>query len=105
MIQVFNQYVSAKSFVLMVVEASLIVLSLICAVEVRFLNNPAEVLVYLSLPYFAAQTSGFVFWRGGVLVLQHPCGGLTLPLFAGFRGSNYSCRFRVPGLFLLQRSV
>src|ERR1035437_1146336 len=61
MIQVFNQYVSAKSFVLMVVEASLIVLSLICAVELRFWNNPAEVLLYLSLPDFAVQTTVVVF--------------------------------------------
>src|ERR1017187_7498989 len=63
MIQVFNQYVSAKSFVLMVVEASLIVLSLICAVELRFWNNPAEVLLYLSLPDFAVQTTVVVFVR------------------------------------------
>src|ERR1019366_1319351 len=61
MMQVFNQYVSAKSFVLMVVEASLIVLSLICAVELRFWNNPAEVLLYLSLPDFAVQTTVVVF--------------------------------------------
>src|ERR1035437_189439 len=61
MMQVFNQYVSAKSFVLMVVEASLIVLSLICAVELRFWNNPAEVLLDLSLPDFAVQTTVVVF--------------------------------------------
>ena len=61
MIQVFNQYVSVKSLLLMVVEASLIVLSLICAVELRFWNNPAEVLLYLSLPDFAVQTTVVVF--------------------------------------------
>src|ERR1039457_3453864 len=57
MIQVFNQYVSAKSFVLMVVEASLIVLSLICAVELRFWNNPTEAVFYLALPDFAVQAA------------------------------------------------
>jgi sugar transferase (PEP-CTERM system associated) len=61
MIQVFNQYVSVKSLLLMVVEASLIVLSLICAVELRFWNNRAEVLLYLSLPDFAVQTTVVVF--------------------------------------------
>jgi sugar transferase (PEP-CTERM system associated) len=61
MIQVFNQYVSAKSFVLMVVEASLIVLSLICAVELRFWNNPTEAVFYLALPDFAVQAAIVVF--------------------------------------------
>src|ERR1035437_5746584 len=61
MIQVFNQYVSAKSFVLMVVEASLIVLSLICAVKLRFWNNPTESVFYLALPDFAVQAAIVVF--------------------------------------------
>src|ERR1017187_7871674 len=61
MIQVFNQYVSAKSFVLMVVEASLIVLSLICAVKLRFWNNPTEAVFYLALPDFAVQAAIVVF--------------------------------------------
>jgi sugar transferase (PEP-CTERM system associated) len=34
---------------------------LICAVELRFWNNPAEVLLYLSLPDFAVQTTVVVF--------------------------------------------
>ena len=57
MIRVFNQYVSGKSLLLMVVEALLIVLSLICAVKLRFWNNPAEALFYLSLPDFAVQAA------------------------------------------------
>src|ERR1035441_2227006 len=61
MIQVFNQYVSAKSLLLMVVEALLIVLSLICAVKLRFWNNPTEGLFYLALPDFAVQATIVVF--------------------------------------------
>src|ERR1035437_8261007 len=61
MIQVFNQYVSVKILVLMVLEASLIVFSLICAVKLRFWNNPEEVLSYLSLPDFAVQAIVVVF--------------------------------------------
>ncbi len=61
MIRVFNQYVSAKSFLLMAVEALLIVLSLICAVKLRFWNNPTEALFYLALPDFAVQAAIVVF--------------------------------------------
>ena len=61
MIRVFNQYVSGKSFLLMAVEALLIVVSLISAVRLRFWNNPAEALSYLSIPDFAVQTTVVVF--------------------------------------------
>jgi sugar transferase (PEP-CTERM system associated) len=61
MIRVFNQYVSGKSFLLMAVEALLIVVSLISAVRLRFWNNPAEALSYLSIPDFAIQTTVVVF--------------------------------------------
>jgi sugar transferase (PEP-CTERM system associated) len=61
MIRVFNQYVSGKSFLLMAVEALLIVLSLICAVKLRFWSNPAEALFYLSFPDFAVQSAIVVF--------------------------------------------
>ena len=61
MIQVFNQYVSVKSLLLIAVEASLIVLSLICAVKLRFWNDPEEALSYLSLPDFAVQATVVVF--------------------------------------------
>ena len=61
MIQVFNQYVSVKSLLLIAVEASLIVLSLICAVKLRFWNNPTEAVFYLALPDFAVQAAIVVF--------------------------------------------
>jgi sugar transferase (PEP-CTERM system associated) len=61
MIRIFNQYVSAKSFLLMIVEALLIVLSLICAVKLRFWNSPAEFDLYLTLPDFAGQAAIVVF--------------------------------------------
>jgi sugar transferase (PEP-CTERM system associated) len=57
MIRVFNQYVSGKSLLLMVVEALLIVLALVCAVKLRFWNSPAEALFYLSFPDFAVQAT------------------------------------------------
>jgi sugar transferase (PEP-CTERM system associated) len=61
MIRIFNQYVSAKSFLLMIVEALLIVLSLICAVKLRFWNNPAEFDLYMTFPDFAGQAAIVVF--------------------------------------------
>ena len=61
MMQIFDQYVSGKSLLLMVVEALLIVLSLICAVKLRFWNNPTEGLFYLALPDFAVQATIVVF--------------------------------------------
>src|SRR6185369_16711559 len=57
MFRIFNQYVSVKSFLLMLVEALLIVLSLICAVKLRFWNNPAEFDLYLTFPDFAGQAA------------------------------------------------
>ena len=57
MIRIFNQYVSLKSFLLMIVEALLIVLSLICAVKLRFWNNTAEFDSYLTMPDFAGQAA------------------------------------------------
>ena len=61
MIRIFNQYVSLKSFLLMIVEALLIVLSLICAVKLRFWNNTAEFDSYLTMPDFAGQAAIVVF--------------------------------------------
>jgi sugar transferase (PEP-CTERM system associated) len=57
MFRVFSQYVSVKSVLLMCIEASLICLSLIAAIELRFWNNPAEVSYYLSWPDFALQST------------------------------------------------
>ena len=61
MIRIFNQYVSGKSFLLMAVEALMIVLSLICAVKLRFWNNPVESELYLTFPDFAGQAAIVVF--------------------------------------------
>jgi sugar transferase (PEP-CTERM system associated) len=55
MFRIFSQYVSAKSLLLMMVEGSLIVLSLICAAKLRFWNSPAEFGFYVALPDFAVQ--------------------------------------------------
>jgi len=57
MLRVFNHYVSIKSFILMIVEIAIIILSLICAVEVRFWNHPADVAAYVVMPDFAVQLS------------------------------------------------
>jgi FlaA1/EpsC-like NDP-sugar epimerase len=55
MLRVFNHYVSAKSFLLIILESLIIVLSLICATELRFWNRPAELASYVVLPDFAVQ--------------------------------------------------
>jgi len=55
MFRVFNQYVSAKSFLLMFVESLVIVASLLCAVKLRFWNNPGELASYMVLPDLAVQ--------------------------------------------------
>ena len=57
MFRIFSQYVSAKSLLLMMVEGSLIVLSLICAAKLRFWNSPAEFGFYVALPDFAVQSA------------------------------------------------
>jgi len=57
MFRIFSQYVSAKSLLLMMVEGSLIVLSLICAAKLRFWNSPAEFRFYVALPDFAVQSA------------------------------------------------
>lgn len=59
MIRMLNQYVSLKSFLLVIIEAVLVMLSLICAVELRFWNSPAEFSAYIAFPDFAVQ-SGIV---------------------------------------------
>jgi sugar transferase (PEP-CTERM system associated) len=61
MIQVFSRYVSLKSFLLIGLEAILIVFSLLCAVKLRFWNNAAEFSVYTDFPHF--------FWQALTVVL------------------------------------
>jgi sugar transferase (PEP-CTERM system associated) len=55
MFRIFSQYVSVKSLLLMIVESLLIVLSLICAVKLRFWNDPTELALYVVFPDFAVQ--------------------------------------------------
>ena len=56
MFRIFNQYVSAKSLLLMIVEGLLIVLSLLAAVKLRFWSDPAQFSAYTSFPDFALQS-------------------------------------------------
>jgi sugar transferase (PEP-CTERM system associated) len=55
MFRIFNQYVSAKSFLLLIVESSVMVLCLMCAVKVRFWNDPIELALYEAWPDFEVQ--------------------------------------------------
>src|SRR5689334_19187278 len=57
MIRIFSQYVSLKSLLLMFIEGCLVVLSLLCAVKLRFWNDPTELAVYTVLPDFAGQVA------------------------------------------------
>ena len=56
MLRVFNQYVSAKTFLLVTTEIVVIVLSLLCAVKLRFWKSPSEYVAYTAFPDFALQT-------------------------------------------------
>ena len=60
MIRVFNQYVSPKSIVLLLLEGGLITLALLCGVWIRFWNSTADLAAYLSLPTFTLQAAFFV---------------------------------------------
>ena len=57
MFRIFNQYVSAKSLLLMLIEGVLVVVSLIFAAGLRFWNNPTEFALYVAFPDFAVQSS------------------------------------------------
>ena len=61
MIRVFNQYISPKSIVLLLLEGSLIMMALLCAVGIRFWNNAEELQAYVGLPNFTVQAAVFVF--------------------------------------------
>jgi sugar transferase (PEP-CTERM system associated) len=60
MIRVFNQYVSPKSFILLLLEGGLITLALLCGVWIRFWNSSADFTAYIELPNFTAQAIFFV---------------------------------------------
>ena len=55
MFRIFNQYVSAKSFLLLILESFLMVVCMICAVKVRFWNDPLELAQYEVWPDFEVQ--------------------------------------------------
>lgn len=55
MIRIFNQYVSIKSLLLMLVEDVLIVLSVLLAVRLRFWNDTTEFHSYIAFPEFGLQ--------------------------------------------------
>jgi len=55
MFRILNQYVSAKSLLLLVEEGILVLLSLLCAVKLRFWSSPAELALYVAFPDFAVQ--------------------------------------------------
>ncbi len=55
MFRIFNQFVSAKNFLLLILESALIVACLFCAVQLRFWNNPLELARYEVWPDFELQ--------------------------------------------------
>jgi len=55
MFRIFSRYVSAKSFLLLIMESLVMVLCLVCAVKVRFWNNPIELAQYEAWPDFEVQ--------------------------------------------------
>jgi len=55
MIRIFSQYISVKTLMLVGLETALLVLSLVCAVRVRFWNSPGEFAAYTDLPHFGWQ--------------------------------------------------
>ena len=57
MLRIFNQYISLKSVLLIIVESLLILTSLLCAVKLRFWNSPEELANYLAFPDFAVQSA------------------------------------------------
>ena len=60
MIRVFNQYISPKSIVLLLMEGGLITLALLSAVWIRFWNSAPEFEAYVTLPNFILQAAVFV---------------------------------------------
>ena len=66
MIRVFNQYVSVKSLLLMALESTLVVLSLIAGARLRFWTDPVEFFLYTS-------SAGFMLQVFTVLVVLELC--------------------------------
>ncbi len=55
MLRIFNQDVSAKTLILIISEGGLVLLSLICAVWLRFWRSPNDVAAYVVYPDFFIQ--------------------------------------------------
>jgi sugar transferase (PEP-CTERM system associated) len=66
MYRILNQYISAKTLLLLVQEGVLIVLSVLCAVKLRFWRSPEELATYVAYPDFYIQC-------GAVLVVCLLC--------------------------------
>jgi sugar transferase (PEP-CTERM system associated) len=60
MIYIFNQYVSVRSFLTILVEAALMVLSLLYGARLRFWDTPSEFNAFVELPRFGFQVLLFV---------------------------------------------
>src|SRR5689334_4191178 len=60
MIRVFNQYISPKTIILLLLEGGLITLALLCGVWIRFWNNSSDLTAYLTLSNFTLQAVVFV---------------------------------------------
>jgi sugar transferase (PEP-CTERM system associated) len=60
MIRVFNQYISPKTIILLLMEGGLITLALLCGVWIRFWNNSSDLTAYLTLSNFTMQAVVFV---------------------------------------------
>jgi sugar transferase (PEP-CTERM system associated) len=57
MIRIFNQYVSPKNLLLMLLESAVIVGAVLCAVRLRFWNHPEEISTYILYPDFIIQSA------------------------------------------------
>jgi sugar transferase (PEP-CTERM system associated) len=66
MIRVFSQYVSLKSFLLIVIESFVIVMSLVLGARLRFWNDSAEFLIY-------AGSGSFLIQVATVLIVLETC--------------------------------
>jgi sugar transferase (PEP-CTERM system associated) len=60
MVRIFNQYVSPKNIVLMLLEAGFITLALLCAVRIRFWGSAPGFEAYVAMPEFTWQALVFV---------------------------------------------
>src|SRR5689334_16797167 len=60
MIRVFNQYISTKSIIRVILECGAIAMALLCGTRMRFWNNTAGFEKYVTTPDFLAQAIAFV---------------------------------------------